>query len=128
MSMAEKWPDMDKGLEERIDGLMASMPVRRKKMFGTSAWFMESNDQMFAGVWADGVMVRIGQEESLSLIQSGSAESFDPMGGRPMKEYVYVNGEKIAEDSELVDWLERAAGFASTLTAKVKKPKKKKQE
>lgn len=127
MSMAEKWPDMDKGLEERIDGLMASMPVRRKKMFGTSAWFMESNDQMFAGVWADGVMVRIGQEEALSLIETGGAESFDPMGGRPMKEYVYVNGERIAEDRELVDWLERAAGFASTLAAKVKKSRKKKQ-
>lgn len=126
MSMADRWPDMDRGLEERIDGLTASMPVRRKKMFGTSAWFMDQNDQMFAGVWADGVMVRVGQEEALSLIETGGAEPFDPMGGRPMKEYVYVNGERIAEDAELVEWIERGAGFASTLAAKVKKPRKKK--
>lgn len=127
MSMEGKWPDMDKVLEERIDGLMASMPVRRKKMFGTSSWFMEANEQMFAGVWADGVMVRVGQEEATGLIESGGADNFDPMGGRPMKEYVFVDGEKIAEDGELLDWLERGAGFASTLAAKVKKSQKKKR-
>ncbi len=126
MSMAEKWPDMDKGLEERIDGLVGAMPVRRKKMFGTSAWFMESNDQMFGGVWADGVMVRVGESDAGSLIQNGDAEAFDPMGGRPMREYVYLDAEKIAEDSDLVEWLERAAGFTSTLAAKKKKAKKKK--
>ena len=117
---------MDKALEERIDGLLASMPVRRKKMFGTSAWFLESNDQMFAGVWADGVMVRLGQEEVASLIGSGEAEPFDPMGGRPMKEYVFVNGEKTAEDANLLEWLERAAAFTSGVPAKVKKAKKSK--
>ncbi|MDA1298161.1 MAG: TfoX/Sxy family protein [Chloroflexi bacterium] len=125
MSMGDKWPEMDKGLEDRIDGLMASMPVRRKKIFGTSAWFMESNGQMFAGVWADGIMVRVGEEEARSLTGSGGAESFDPMGGRPMREYVFIDGEKIAEDGELLNWIERGAGFAATLATKVKKSRKK---
>ena len=126
MSMADKWPDMDKGLEERIDSLLSAMPVRRKKMFGTSAWFMESNDQMFAGVWADGVMVRMGEDQSKRLIESGGAAQFDPMGGRPMREYVFVNAEQTAEDSDLLEWLERAASFTSSLPAKVKKARKKK--
>ncbi len=125
MSMADKWPQMDKELEERIDGLVASMPVRRKKMFGTSSWFMESNDQMLAGVWGDGVMVRVGQDEAQRLIERCDAESFDPMGGRPMREYVYLNAEQISEDIELTRWLETAAGFASTLAIKKRKPRKK---
>lgn len=125
--MADKWPDMDRAMEERIDGLLVSMPVRRKKMFGTSAWFLESNDQMFAGVWADGVMVRLGQDETSSLVKSGDAEQFDPMGGRPMREYVFVNGEKAPEDADLLNWLGRAADFTATLPAKVKKAKTKKK-
>lgn len=126
MSMADKWPEMDRELEERIDGLTAGIPVRRKKMFGTSSWFMESNDQMFAGVWGDGVMVRVGQEQAKSLVQDGTADEFDPMGGRPMREYVYLNAEKIAEDADLMGWLETAAGFTSTLAAKKKRSRKKK--
>lgn len=126
MSMADKWPNMDKELEERIDGLVSTLPLRRKKMFGTSAWFLESNDRMLAGVWSDGIMVRLGETEAAELIENGQAEQFDPMGGRPMREYVYLNSETIAEDSNLVEWIERAAGFTSTLPAKKKKAKKKK--
>ncbi|MDA0677567.1 MAG: TfoX/Sxy family protein [Chloroflexi bacterium] len=123
--MADKWPEMDKGLEDRIDGLLGAMPVRRKKMFGTSAWFMQANDQMFAGVWGDGVMLRLGQEESTRLVDSGEVGQFDPMGGRPMKEYVYVSADQIAEDGDLVSWLEQGAEFAGGLSAKVKKPSRK---
>lgn len=125
--MADKWPEMDKELEERIDGLAAALPVRRKKMFGTSSWFMDSNDQMMAGVWGDGVMVRVGEKEAKSLIESGIVEAFDPMGGRPMREYIYLDAEKITEDSDLTEWLERGAGFASTLAVKKKKSSAKKK-
>ena len=123
--MADKWPEMDKGLEDRIDGLLGAMPVRRKKMFGTSAWIMQANDQMFAGVWGDGVMLRVGQQEAAKLLERGEVEQFDPMGGRPMKEYVYVAADRIVEDADLVSWLERGAEFTATLPMKAKKPSKK---
>ncbi len=123
--MADKWPNMDKELEERIDGLVGAMPLRRKKMFGTSAWFLESNDQMIAGVWGDGIMVRVGETDAGTLMESGEAEQFDPMGGRPMREYVYLDSARIAEDSDLVEWVERAAAFTSSMPAKKKKSRKK---
>ena len=122
--MADKWPSMDRYLEERIDVLVGTLPLRRKKMFGTSAWFLESNDLMLGGVWGDGVMVRVGESEAGSLVENGDAEQFDPMGGRPMREYVYLDSEKIAEDNDLIEWFERAAGFTSTLPARKKKAKK----
>jgi len=119
------WAKKDEALIERIDGLLAIAPVRRKNMFGTSAWFLESNDMMFIGAWGEGIMVRIGEERTTSLIESGEAEPFDPMGSKPMREYVLLNSERIAEDDDLLDWLDQASEFASTLPPKQKKPRKK---
>ena len=118
--MAE-WAKKDEALIERVDGLLATAPVRRKNMFGTAAWFLESNDMMFAGAWGEGIMVRVGEERTSDLIESGDAEPFDPMQGRPMREYVFIDGHRIAEDAELLNWLDEASGFAETLPPKQKK-------
>ena len=55
------WPKKDEALIERVDGLLSTAPVRRKNMFGTAAWFLESNDMMFIGAWGEGIMVRVGE-------------------------------------------------------------------
>jgi TfoX/Sxy family transcriptional regulator of competence genes len=120
------WAKKDEALIERIDGLLATAPVRRKNMFGTAAWFLDSNDTMFAGAWGEGVMVRIGEQRTKQLLESGDAEPFDPMGGKPMREYVLLNSERIAEDNDLLDWLDQASEFTSLLPPKHKKPRKKK--
>jgi TfoX/Sxy family transcriptional regulator of competence genes len=119
------WAKKDEALIERIDGLLSVAPVRRKDMFGTSAWFLESNDQMFAGAWGEAIMVRVGEKLTSRLIESGEAEPFDPMGGKPMREYVLLDSEKIAEDSDLLEWLDQASDFASALPPK--KPRQRKR-
>ena len=81
---------------------------------------------MFAGEWGEGVMVRIGEQRTSHLIESGEAEPFDPMGGKPMREYVYLNGEQIAEDGELLEWLDEASEFAGSLPPKKQRTRKKK--
>ncbi len=121
--MAE-WAKKDEALIERVDGLLSTAPVQRKNMFGTTAWFLESNDMMFVGAWGDGIMVRVGAERTLSLIEAGDAESFDPMGGRPMREYVLLNADRIAEDDDLLRWLDEASDFAGMLPPKKLKKKK----
>ena len=93
-------------------------------MFGTAAWFLESNDMMFIRAWGSGIMVRVGEERTSGLIESGAAEPFDPMGGRPMREYVFIDGNRIAEDDELLGWLNEASDFAGSLPPKQKKSKK----
>ncbi|MCH7970477.1 MAG: TfoX/Sxy family protein [Chloroflexi bacterium] len=118
------WPKKDEALIERVDGLLSIAPVRRKNMFGTAAWFLESNDMMFIGAWGEGIMVRVGEGRTLDLIESGDAEPFDPMGGRPMREYVFIGGHRIAEDDELLNWLNGASEFAETLPPKKKRSKK----
>ncbi|MBT4125496.1 MAG: RNA methyltransferase [Chloroflexi bacterium] len=118
------WATKDEALIERIDGLLAAAPVRRKNMFGSSAWFLEANDMMFAGAWGEAIMVRVGAERTSALIEAGDAESFDPMGGKPMREYVLLNADRIAEDDVLLVWLEESSQFAAGLPPKKKKPRK----
>ena len=118
------WPEKDEALIERVDGLLATAPVGRKNMFGTAAWFLESNEMMFVGAWGGGIMVRVGEQRTSDLIESGDAESFDPMGGRPMREYVFIDGDRIAEDDELLGWLNEASDFAEALPPKKAKKKR----
>ena len=114
------WVKKDDALIERVDRLLSTAPVRRKNMFGSAAWFLEVNDLMFAGAWGEGIMIRVGEKVASYLIEIGEAEPFDPMGGRPMREYVFLNGERIAEDDILLGWLDQASEFAEGLPPKTK--------
>mgnify|MGYP001160566612 FL=1 len=119
------WPQKDELLIERIDGLLSAAPVRRKNFFGTVAWFLESNDLIFAGAWGQGVMLRLGEERARSLIESGEAAVHDPTGRRPKREYVYLGKNRVQSDAVLLDWLARAREFVGTLPPVTKKPRKK---
>jgi TfoX/Sxy family transcriptional regulator of competence genes len=113
-------PTKDPALVERMEDATASMPVTKRKMFGTESWFVEANAQMFAGVWGDALMVRLGEEGVGREIGSGSAMVFDPMGGRPMREYALIPSDRLADDSDLESWLHRGLEFASGLPPKKK--------
>jgi TfoX/Sxy family transcriptional regulator of competence genes len=119
------WAKKDEALIERVDGLLATAPVRRKNMFGTAAWFLDSNDNIFAGAWGTSVMLRVDEERTKNLIETGMARPFDPMGGRPMREYVLLEGEQVAEDEDLLNWLEQASEFVVTLPPKTSRNRRK---
>lgn len=117
------WAKKDEALIERVLGLLSVAPVRSKSMFGNTAWFLESNDLMFTGAWGDGIMVRVGAKRTAELIESGDADSFDTLGNnKAMKEYVLLNSDRIAEDEDLLNWLDEASEFAGSLPPK--KPKR----
>lgn len=101
----------------RLDAIAGALPAYRRSMFGTVAWFLDSNAQMFAGVWGDDVNVRVGEEEAARLISSGRASPFEPMQGRAMREYVLVPASTLG-DAALKKWVQRGATFAATLPAK----------
>ena len=118
------WPQKDEKLIERIGDLLSAAPVRRKNFFGTVAWFLESNDLIFAGAWGEGVMLRLGEDRSRALIESGQAEPHDPTGHRPKREYVFLDESRIENDEVLLDWLDQAREFVGVLPPARKKPRK----
>ena len=119
------WPQKDERLIERIDGLLSAVPVVRKNFFGTVAWFLDSNDLIFAGAWGPGVTLRLGEARARSLIELGEAEVHDPTGHRPKREYVYLDRNRIKSDDALLEWLTQARKFVGTLPTVARKPRKK---
>lgn len=111
-------PKPDPDVLERMEGLLSTLPAKRRAMFGTVAWFANSNEQMFTGIRGDRVNARVGADAVSGLVGSGAADPFEPMAGRPMKEYVLLPAETVWDDAQLQSWVERALAFAEDLPPK----------
>jgi hypothetical protein len=118
--MPAKVPKPDADLMSRVERALAAVPARPRKMFGTTSWFLDANDQMFTGLWGDALTARVGVEGAERLIGAGKADAFEPMAGRPMREYVLVSGAQLSRDRDVRTWVDRAARFAAALPAKKK--------
>ncbi len=95
--------------------------VSVKPMFGSLAAFVAG--QMFMGVLGNDIMIRLGDEDRQQALAAGST-LFEPMPGRPMREYVTVpdwreNGTRARELAAL------SMNYALSLPPKEAKTKKK---
>lgn len=109
-----------------IDLFNESLPhdlgVQPRKMFGYPAAFVNGN--MFAGLFQDSVIARLPPELRAELARDFGAKPFEPMAGRPMREYVELPDDVVADEAELARLLATAFSFAAGLPPKVKPPKK----
>lgn len=90
--------------------------AKEKPMFGYPALFV--NGHMFAGTFQEKVVVRLPEAERTSLLEKKRAIAFEPMPGRPMKEYVVVPPAVVDRPAELSDWVEKAFRYGLTLPPK----------
>ena len=85
--MAE--PKSSKATPEDRDAFRALVPederVRIKAMFGGLGAF--AGTQMFMGLHGDSLMVRLPEADRAEVMAAGGSV-FEPMPGRPMREYV----------------------------------------
>ena len=91
----------------------------RRQMFGYPCGFEKG--QMFCGVFASTVFVRLEEAERESFLKRG-AKPFEPTPGRRMKEYVVLPAGVVDDAAALHHWLEMARGFANSLPASPPKP------
>ena len=96
--------------------------VVRKPMFGYPALFLNGN--MFAGTFQDKIVARLSEADREKAKQNG-VKQFEPMPGRPMKEYVVIPATDVAKPAALASWIGRAHRFAETLPEKSKPVTKK---
>ena len=106
-----------------FDELLASTPGERRQMFGYPVGFLD--DQLFCGLFGSTLFVRLGEINRKDLLAVAGAALFDPMGGRPMKEYVVIPPALLDDDGAMKSWLRRAADYARSLPPKKKNPRKK---
>ena len=99
-------------------------PVEFKPMFGGPCYWTGGN--MFAAVHQESLFVRLGEKDRAELLGQPGAHLFEPMEGRPMKEYVVVPDEMLTDREALRGWMARGLAYAASLPPKEKKPRKKK--
>src|SRR5690348_1237124 len=70
------------------------------QMFGHPCAFVNGN--MFYGTFGQTLVARVGVDRTAALVSAGKARMFEPMGGRPWRDYVQVDaGAPLAVAAEL---------------------------
>jgi TfoX/Sxy family transcriptional regulator of competence genes len=118
-----KWTKAPDALVARFGRAIEPLPdVQPRKMFGYPAAFVNGN--MFSSLFGRSMILRLSEEDRAVCTRQFGARLFEPMPGRPMREYVEVP-EKILESPARLDtWLRKARDHAAALPPKVAKPAK----
>jgi TfoX/Sxy family transcriptional regulator of competence genes len=95
--------------------------VSIRPMFGQLSAFVNGN--MFMGIFGEDVLVRLPEADRSDVIGAGGSV-FEPMAGRPMKEYVVLPGAWRDDPDRIREWAARSLDHAEELPPK--QPKKKK--
>ena len=123
MPSSDPWRKPPADMVERFHEAVAAIEgVEVRKMFGMPAAFLNGN--MVAGLHQDTTMVRLPDDLRAERFAEGWS-AFEPMPGRPMREYVALPPDVAADVDAAREWLERAAAFVRTLPPKAPKAPRK---
>jgi TfoX/Sxy family transcriptional regulator of competence genes len=118
----DPWRKPQEELVERFHEAVAGIDgLEVRKMFGFPAGFVGGN--MAAGLHQETVMVRLPDDEREARIGEGWS-LFEPMPGRPMREYVALPEAVFADTAATRRWVERAVEYVRTLPPKAPKAAK----
>ena len=122
MAGSDPWRKAPIDLVARFHEAVAGIDgVEVRKMFGYPAAFIGGN--LTAGLHQESVMLRLPGAERGERIAAGWS-LFEPMPGRPMREYVALPPEAAADVAAMRHWIELAAAYVRTLPPKVPKKRK----
>ena len=115
-----KWK---KSSEALVGHFLATMEeweeIEHRKMFGYPCCFLNNN--MFTGLHEENWILRLSGEDQAEL----GSKPFEPMKGRPMREYVILPKKILDDQDQLGSWLERSLEYVGTLPPKERKKRKK---
>jgi hypothetical protein len=106
----------DPGLAQRIRDVLGQRPgLSERLMFGGLAFMI--NGHMFIGVQNATLMARVGPQRHADALALAHVREMD-FTGKPLKGYVYVHADGIADDPELAKWVNWCAGVVQALPPK----------
>ena len=106
----------DESLAARIrDALARKKNIGEKKMFGGVCFLLHGN--LLVGVWKDSLIACLGPDGGGEALLEPHVRAFD-ITGRPMRNWVLVEPEGVADDDQLKAWIQRAMKFVGTLPGK----------
>jgi TfoX/Sxy family transcriptional regulator of competence genes len=120
-----KTPKMPKPTDETKDFFASLVPdhpaVSIRPMFGQLSAFVNGN--MFMGIFGEHVLLRLPEADRAEVTDAGGGP-FEPMPGRPMREYVVVPAAWRNEPDRIRGWAARALDHAEELPPKRPAPKR----
>jgi TfoX/Sxy family transcriptional regulator of competence genes len=93
----------------------------QRRMFGYPCSFVKGN--MFAGLFETGLFLRLSESDRGEFLKLKGATQFEPMPGRPMREYVTAPPSMARYPGLVAKWLAKAFVYGSSLPAKTRKPR-----
>jgi TfoX/Sxy family transcriptional regulator of competence genes len=118
------WKKSSPELVRTFETVLPGPPAEPRQMFGFPCAFV--NGHMFMGLHEERMILRLGDEDRTRMLRVRGASVFEPMQGRPMKEYVVVPQSVLGDEGALRGWVSQSMGYASSLPQKKKKAAKKK--
>jgi len=122
--MGMQWRKSPQQLIDLFVSVIPDPPAVQRKMFGYPAGFVNGN--MFMSLFQDDMILRLPEKLRDEFMRVDGAKVFEPMPGRPMREYVAVPPQVMADKKKLASWVARALDYGASLKPKSRtsKPKK----
>lgn len=118
-----EWSKSPPALVAAFEAAIPGPPALARQMFGYPACFVHGN--LFMSLFQDFMVLRLPDAPRAELLAMDGAHVFEPMAGRPMKEYVAVPPSLVADPAALEPWVARALAYAASLPPKATKAKAK---
>ena len=114
------FPRADPKAVARFESLLPEADdVVVRPMFGHPAAFVAGN--MFLGVFGGSVFLRLSETDRPDGLRIPGAYLFEPMPGRPMREYVVLPPAIVDHPARARPWVQRSLGYARGLRPKASK-------
>jgi hypothetical protein len=111
------WKKSPPDLVAAFDAFVAQRPeLGPRKMFGYPAAFVGGH--LTTALHEDRWIVRLPADARAELLAVEGAVPFEPMPGRPMKEYVVLPPSVSGDPAAVAGWVDRAIAFVRTLPPK----------
>jgi len=119
-----EWKKASIEIVDLYERVIKNYICEKRQMFGFPVSFINNN--MFAGVFEDGIFMRLNPADKEAILKEFDETSpFTPMG-RTMKEYVFGPGSLFEIPDFCDKWLGKSYAFVSSLPPKEKGTKQKK--
>ena len=116
-------PKADQEARAFFESVVPDHPaVTVRPMFGNVSAFVNGN--MFMGVFGPDIFLRVPEADREAIMREGGGP-FEPMPGRPMREYVILPLEWRDQPDRLRQWVARSHEHAEAMPPKQPKPPKK---
>ena len=113
-----EWKKASPEIVDLYEMIIKDYVCEKRQMFGFPVSFINNN--MFAGVFADGLFMRLSSADKEEILKEfDEMAPFTPMG-RTMKEYVYGPGSLFEIPDFCDKWLGKSYVFVSSLPPKEK--------